>query len=72
MPLIQRDDVVRALSTQRPDEPLGDRVRLRCAYRSQYGLDTDRLRPRDEATAVRAVAIADQEARAISSRRRLD
>ena len=32
--LVERDEVVRALAPQRPNQALGDRIRLRCADRS--------------------------------------
>ena len=48
--LAQRDDVVRAVAAQRPDQALCDPVCLRRPNRRQDGLDADRARLRDEVT----------------------
>ena len=66
--LAQWDDVVGAVAAQRPDQALCDPVRLRRPNRRQHGLDADRARLRDEVTAVGAVAVSNEEARAAAPR----
>ncbi len=48
MSLVEHDQVVQALSTQRPDHSLCHRVRVRSADRSQDRVDADPRCPRDE------------------------
>ncbi len=69
VPFIHDDHVVEAFPPQGPHQPLGDSVRLWCRYRREHGLDAEAPRPRYEVTAIRTVAVANQEARARTPRR---
>src|SRR2546426_7989565 len=70
--LVEDDQMVEALATQRADQPLGDGVRLRRTDGRQDRLDGDAGSARDEGAAVTAVAVADQVARLLAPRRRRD
>jgi len=69
VPLVHNDQVVQTLPSQRPDEALGDRVRLRCLHRRQDGLDADPGGARDEGGTVATVTVAEEVLRLVAPRR---
>ena len=71
MLLVEHDHVVQALSTERPDDTLGDCIRIRRADRSQDGVDADTQCLRDEVGPVAAIPIASQMPRLCAPRCRL-
>ena len=58
MRVVDDDQVVQALASNGPDQPLRDRIRLRGLERRQYGLDTQHCRFGDEVTSVAVISIA--------------
>ena len=66
MSLVDHDHMVEALAPQGADDPLGDRVRLRCAERGEDRLDSDRARARDQVPTELGIAVADQIARVLA------
>ena len=72
MRLVEHDQVVEALTADRPDHPFSERVRLRCMNWGEHGLDPDRPGSPQEVAAIVPIAIADEEARSGTPRRRLD
>jgi len=60
MPLVERDQVIEALATERPDHALGDRVGVRGVHRRQDRVDAKAQRLRDEADPVATVPISNQ------------
>ena len=60
VPLVDDYQMVETLASQRPDEALGDRVRLRRPDRREQGSDADPGDARDERAAVAAVAVVDE------------
>ena len=70
--LVHDDDVVETLATECADESLGDPVGLRRGDRREHRADADACRARDEVTAVRAIAISDQEPGPGAPRRGVD
>jgi len=69
VPLVDNDRVVQTLPSQRSDETLGDRVRLRCLQRRQDGLDADPGGARDEGGTVATVTIPEEVLRLVAPRR---
>ena len=70
--LVHDDDVVEALSAKRPDESLGDAVRLWRGDRCDYRADADALRSRNEVTPVATVMVANEVTLATAPGRGLD
>jgi hypothetical protein len=72
VPFVDDYQMVETLASQRPDETLGDRVRLRRPDRREQGSDADPGGAGDERAAVAAVAVVDEVARLLTPRRRRD
>ena len=63
MALVDRDDMVKAFTANRPNDALSEGIRLWHVYRRQHGLDPDSCRPVDEVRSVATAAVADKEPR---------
>ena len=60
VPFVDDYQMVETLASQRSDEALGDRVRLRCLHRRQDGLDGDPGGARDEGGTVATVTVPEE------------
>src|SRR5579864_2936669 len=63
---VEDQQPVEALGTHSADEPLGDRVRLRCPHRGLHNADAFATEHLVEGTTVFAVTVMDQEPNALS------
>ena len=72
VPLVEHDQVVQALSTERPDHPLNDRVRTRRSNGCGDGIDTDASGTPVEVAAIDRIPIVQQMPRLMSPRCRLE
>lgn len=59
--LIDHDQMIEALGTNRPDDPLGNRVGLRRPGRCPHASDRQARQPAVEVTAIDGVAVVDEE-----------
>ncbi len=68
MALIDHDQVIEALLPNRPDDPLGDGVRIRCHHRGEDAADAQPGGPIAEVAAVHAIPIMEQVSRLATGR----
>ena len=66
MPLVDDDQVIQALSAECAYHSFGDRVRLGCPDRGEYGFDTQPSCPCIDAPTLAAVAIPYEELRLLT------
>lgn len=69
--LVDHDQMIEALGTNRPDDPFGNGVGLRRRGRCQHASDIQPCKPAVEVTAIDRIAVVDEESWPSAPRSRL-